>query len=302
MVDGEGGTNWKSSMETYTLPYVKLDSQWEFVVWCRELKPGALWQTKGVGWSGRWEGGLRGSGHVYTYGWFMLMYGRNQHNIVKQLSSNWKINKFIKKKKKTNKLLDTESQCPDQEGNMIRMGWNQSRWNFKWTRGWALCKILIDSLKKRSGSQVPQIVEASYSNLLSRIQWSVSTNTWWFKAGSTWVQCQAQSLSPQPSLFPLWPHLLSSIILIQGKKDGDSWGKKAGWEVTWRPFSLAKYVSSSTERSLYEADDQPKGKILPLIYYLSPNPIQCFIVPLSSGDGRWKPQRTFPVSQWEGHS
>ena len=26
--------------------------------------------------------------HMYTYGWFMLMYGRNQHNIVKQLSSN----------------------------------------------------------------------------------------------------------------------------------------------------------------------------------------------------------------------
>ena len=24
----------------------------------------------------------------YTYGWFMLIYGRNQHNIVKQLSSN----------------------------------------------------------------------------------------------------------------------------------------------------------------------------------------------------------------------
>ena len=230
MVDGEGGTNWKSSMETYTLPYVKLDSQWEFAVWCRELKPAALWQTKGVVWSGRWEGGLRGSGHVYTYGWFILMYGRNQHNIVKQLSSNWKINKFIKRKKKTNKLLDTESQCPDQEGNMIRMGWNQSRWSFKWTRGWALCKILIESLKKRSGSQVPQIVEASYSNLLSRIQWSVSTNTWWFKAGFTWVQCQAQSLSPQTSLFPLWPHLLSSTILIQGKKDGDSWGKKAGWD------------------------------------------------------------------------
>ena len=25
--------------------------------------------------------------HMYTYGWFMLMYGRNQHIIVKQLSS-----------------------------------------------------------------------------------------------------------------------------------------------------------------------------------------------------------------------
>ena len=34
----------------------------------------------------RWEGGSRGRGHMYTYGWFTLMYGRSQHNIVKQLS------------------------------------------------------------------------------------------------------------------------------------------------------------------------------------------------------------------------
>ena len=41
-----------------------------------------LWQPRGVGCSGRWEGGSSGRGHIYTYGWFMLMYGRNQHNIV----------------------------------------------------------------------------------------------------------------------------------------------------------------------------------------------------------------------------
>ena len=46
---------------------------------------------------GRWEGVSRGRGHMYTYDWFMLMSGRNQHNIVKQLSSR-KINKnFFKK-------------------------------------------------------------------------------------------------------------------------------------------------------------------------------------------------------------
>ena len=45
-------------------------------------------QPRGVGWGGRWEGGSRGRGRVYTYGRFMLMYGRNQHNVVKQLSSN----------------------------------------------------------------------------------------------------------------------------------------------------------------------------------------------------------------------
>ena len=29
-----------------------------------------------------------GGDHMYTYGWFTLMCGRNQHNIVKKLSSN----------------------------------------------------------------------------------------------------------------------------------------------------------------------------------------------------------------------
>ena len=48
----------------------------------RELKPSALWQPRGVGRAGRWERGSRGRGHTYTSGWFVLMYGRNQHNIV----------------------------------------------------------------------------------------------------------------------------------------------------------------------------------------------------------------------------
>ena len=47
-----------------------------------------LEQPKGVGWGGRWERGSRGRGHLYTYGRFMLIYGRNQYSIVKQLSFN----------------------------------------------------------------------------------------------------------------------------------------------------------------------------------------------------------------------
>ena len=31
---------------------------------------------------------MKEGGDMYTYGWFMLMYGRNQHNIVNQLSFN----------------------------------------------------------------------------------------------------------------------------------------------------------------------------------------------------------------------
>ena len=45
----------------------KTDSQWEFAVWHLELKPGALWQPRELG----------GRGHMYIYGWFMMMDGRN---------------------------------------------------------------------------------------------------------------------------------------------------------------------------------------------------------------------------------
>ena len=70
----------------------KIDSQWEFAV-TQGSKTGALWQPRGVGWGGKWKGGSRGRGHMYTYGWFMLMYGRNKRNIVKKLA-------FKKKPKK----------------------------------------------------------------------------------------------------------------------------------------------------------------------------------------------------------
>ena len=30
--EGEGGMNWEDSTETYTLPYVKLESQWKLAV------------------------------------------------------------------------------------------------------------------------------------------------------------------------------------------------------------------------------------------------------------------------------
>ena len=43
-------------------------------------QPSALWQPCGVGW----QEGSRGRGYMYTYIWFMLLYGGNQHNIVKQ--------------------------------------------------------------------------------------------------------------------------------------------------------------------------------------------------------------------------
>ena len=57
----------------------EIDSQWGFAVWLRKLK--LVLCDNLEEWDG--EEGSRGRGHMYTYGWFTLMYGRDRHNIVK---------------------------------------------------------------------------------------------------------------------------------------------------------------------------------------------------------------------------
>ena len=34
----------------------------------QETQTGALYQLRGVGWGGRWEGGSKGRGYMCTYG------------------------------------------------------------------------------------------------------------------------------------------------------------------------------------------------------------------------------------------
>ena len=95
---GEVGESWESSLETHTLPYVKQMAGGIFCV-TQGAQYHALWQPRGEGLGGRWEWGSGGRGYTYTCDWFMLMYGRNQHNIVKQLASN-KLKKIFKSEKK----------------------------------------------------------------------------------------------------------------------------------------------------------------------------------------------------------
>ena len=56
----------------------------------QETQIGALYQSRGVGCGGRWEGGSKGRGCMYIYGWFMLRFDGKQQNSVKQLSFNKK--------------------------------------------------------------------------------------------------------------------------------------------------------------------------------------------------------------------
>ena len=58
----------------------------------QETQTGAMYQVRGVGWGGSWEGGSKWMGYMYIYGWFMLRFDRKQQNSIKQLFFNKKLN------------------------------------------------------------------------------------------------------------------------------------------------------------------------------------------------------------------
>ena len=73
--EDEGGMIWENNIETTS----KTDDQCKFDAWSRAPKAGAL--RDGVG---REVGGVfKMVGHMYTHGWFMSMYGKSHHSIVK---------------------------------------------------------------------------------------------------------------------------------------------------------------------------------------------------------------------------
>ena len=53
-------------METY-ITICKIDSQQEFAVWLRKLKQGLGINLEGWEWGGKWDGGSKGRGYMYTY-------------------------------------------------------------------------------------------------------------------------------------------------------------------------------------------------------------------------------------------
>ena len=66
MGEREGGTNGESSMETYTLPYVKQIASGNLLYQGTQTR--ALRKPKGMGWGGSQEGVSRGRGRMYTHG------------------------------------------------------------------------------------------------------------------------------------------------------------------------------------------------------------------------------------------
>ena len=88
--EGERGMSGESSINIYTLPCVKPTAGNELLYnagswsWCPVVDL--------EGWDDRGKGGSRGRWYKYNYDWFALLYGRHLNNIVKQFSSNEKIN------------------------------------------------------------------------------------------------------------------------------------------------------------------------------------------------------------------
>ena len=80
--EGEGGMIWENNIETCILPYVKQITSPGSVHEAGHSRPGH-WDGPG-GWDGEAGGsGVQDGGHMYTYGWFMSMYGKHHYNIVK---------------------------------------------------------------------------------------------------------------------------------------------------------------------------------------------------------------------------
>ena len=50
-----------------TLPYVKQIANGNLLYGSENSDRGSV-SARGVGWGGRWEGGSKGRGHMYTYG------------------------------------------------------------------------------------------------------------------------------------------------------------------------------------------------------------------------------------------
>ena len=83
--EGEGELYGENKIEIHKT-ICKIDNQWEFAVWLRELKQGLCDRQKGG--MGREMGGRSERGHGWTYDWFLLMNDRKPQNSVKQLSFN----------------------------------------------------------------------------------------------------------------------------------------------------------------------------------------------------------------------
>ena len=89
--EGQGVMTSENSTETCILPYVKQITSPSSILELghsnRALKVSAGDNPEERDRKGGGRG-FQDGGHIYTCGWFMSMYGKNNHNIIKLLASN----------------------------------------------------------------------------------------------------------------------------------------------------------------------------------------------------------------------
>ena len=79
---------WKFLVQVLLKPGLENFEHYFTSVWDK-CSCAVVWVFFGIAFFwGQWEGVSGGRGHTYTYGLFMLIFGRKQHNSVKQLSFN----------------------------------------------------------------------------------------------------------------------------------------------------------------------------------------------------------------------
>ena len=64
---GEGEVSGKSNRETY-ITICKIEKPIGICCIAQETQTGALYQPRGMGFEGNWEGSSKGKGYMYTYG------------------------------------------------------------------------------------------------------------------------------------------------------------------------------------------------------------------------------------------
>ena len=79
--EGEEEMIWENSTETCILPYVKQITSPSLMHWNTQSQCAETTLRDGMGRDMR--EGVQDGVHMYTHGWFMSMYGKNHHNIVK---------------------------------------------------------------------------------------------------------------------------------------------------------------------------------------------------------------------------
>ena len=83
MGEGEGGMIWENGIENlYNIIY-ETNRQSRFDAWLLDAWGWCTEMTQRDGTGREVGGGVQDGEHMYTCGRFMLMYGKNQYNIVK---------------------------------------------------------------------------------------------------------------------------------------------------------------------------------------------------------------------------